>query len=52
MQIELTEAERDALVDYISDFLLHNIRLDDCWDGIDYLCNLCSAYKKIEAANE
>lgn len=52
MQIELTEAERDALADYISAFLLQNLRLDDCWDGIDYLCDLCSAYKKIEAANE
>lgn len=52
MQIELTEDERYALADYISVFLLQNLRLDDCWDNIDYLCNLCSAYKKIEEAKE
>lgn len=52
MKVELTEAERDALVDYISVFLFQNLRCDDCWDNIDYLCNLCSAYKKLEGAIE
>lgn len=52
MKIELTKEEVNVLTDYIEFYLITNIRQDTDLDGINWLCNLCSAYKKLKKENE
>lgn len=52
MQIELTQEELNVLTDYIEFYLIQNIRQDTDLDGIEWLCNLCSAYRKLKEAKE
>ena len=45
MNVELTKEQCESLVDFIECELIHSIREDEYLDNLQYVINICDAYK-------
>ena len=50
--IEITKDEAESLVDLIETNIYDNIREDPDIDGVGWLCNIMSGYKKCKAGEQ
>ena len=45
MEVELTKGQCESLVDFIECNLISSIRADEYLDNLQYVINICDAYK-------
>ena len=50
MKVELTRSQCENLANFIEMELITSIRNDVDVDNIEYLCDMCDAYKKLREA--
>lgn len=49
---ELTKNERESLAEFIEGYLIFCIQDDKAVDNLEWLCNICSAYRKLREVEE
>lgn len=49
---ELTKDERESLIDFIEAVFIDYVRSNSDVDNIYWICNVCSAYRKLKEGGE
>lgn len=50
--IELTKNERQSVTEFIECYLIFCVQNDKDVDNLEWLCNICSAYRKLKEVEE